>query len=434
MTLDDILNTLPAEGLFKEKSWRFSPEPLPLSKKNLRRLESFGHLFAQFQRACDEVYYQSVKGKLPSWIHELIDAGKPDWLIEQNRHPLLRGQIARVIRPDLLMTESGFSLTELDSVPGGIGLTTWMTQLYEKNQQANLFGSSQKMLDGFRQLLPQGGEVWISDECEDYLPEMKWLLSQLEKNNSNTFPSISLKHADTTSFSKTSMYRFFELFDWENISSLPEILKHNLSTGGKSVSPPLKSVHEEKLWLALFWSPSLQPIWKKILRSTHLKKLQQLIPFSWVLDQTPLPPNAAIPKLDIHSWEQLKKFGRAQRELALKISGFNESAWGGRSVFIGHDLSSEEWAQRLDTAYKQQSDTPWLLQEFHNARVLSHPYFDYDTRSTKTLKGRVRLCPYYFIDAQGQTSLASCLATIVPHDKKKIHGMSEAILTVCAEQ
>jgi hypothetical protein len=31
--------------------------------------------------------------------------------------------VPRVIRPDILLTENGFRITELDSVPGGIGLT-----------------------------------------------------------------------------------------------------------------------------------------------------------------------------------------------------------------------------------------------------------------------------------------------------------------------
>jgi hypothetical protein len=35
-----------------------------------------------------------------------------------------------VIRPDILLTENGFSITELDSVPGGIGLTGWLNQTY----------------------------------------------------------------------------------------------------------------------------------------------------------------------------------------------------------------------------------------------------------------------------------------------------------------
>jgi hypothetical protein len=47
------------------------------------------------------------------------------------------------------------------------------------------------------------------------------------------------------------------------------------------------------------------------------------------------------------------------------------------------------------------------------------------------MRGRVRLCPYFFTDDQGRTSLAGALATLAPADKKKIHGMRDAVLLPC---
>jgi hypothetical protein len=43
------------------------------------------------------------------------------------------------------------------------------------------------------------------------------------------------------------------------------------------------------------------------------------------------------------------------------------------------------------------------------------------------MRGRVRLCPYYFVDG-GKVKLSGALATIVPADKKLLHGMRDAIL------
>jgi len=53
------------------------------------------------------------------------------------------------------------------------------------------------------------------------------------------------------------------------------------------------------------------------------------------------------------------------------------------------------------------------------------------------MPGRVRLCPYYFVLGQGDAArahLGGVLATVVPADKKLIHGMTEAILAPCAVQ
>ena len=73
-----------------------------------------------------------------------------------------------------------------------------------------------------------------------------------------------------------------------------------------------------------------------------------------------------------------------------------------------------------------------MLQEFKRARVVEHPYFDPATGAVRTLRGRVRLCPYYFVAAADDTiTLGGILATIVPEDKKIIHGMKDAILVPC---
>ena len=52
------------------------------------------------------------------------------------------------------------------------------------------------------------------------------------------------------------------------------------------------------------------------------------------------------------------------------------------------------------------------------------------------MKGRVRLCPYYFVSGpwdKARADLGGVLATICPADKKIIHGMRDAILAPCAE-
>jgi hypothetical protein len=65
--------------------------------------------------------------------------------------------------------------------------------------------------------------------------------------------------------------------------------------------------------------------------------------------------------------------------------------------------------------------------------VVEHPVFRDDGTIT-TLRGRVRLCPYYFNQPDGETLLGGCLATLVPLDKKKIHGMKDGVLLPCVEE
>ena len=74
---------------------------------------------------------------------------------------------------------------------------------------------------------------------------------------------------------------------------------------------------------------------------------------------------------------------------------------------------------------------PNVLMRFAHTRLVDHPYFDPATGETRTMRGRVRLCPYYFV-ADGEARLGGALATIVPADKKIVHGMRDAILVPVA--
>ena len=417
LELEQIRAALPEGGLY-EGGWRYSPEPLELSKGEMRSLQGLGHPLARFQQACDEVYRRSATGVLPGWIAELMDTGKPTWMVDAQRQAGLREAFPRIIRPDLLLGENGFSLTELDSVPGGLGITAWLSKVYA-DAGYDVVGGGSGMVDGFSSILDEGGAVLISEESEDYRKEMEWLIAQAGGGR-------EVISAEEYQRDERALYRFFEWFDWESVP-LARSLAEQSATGNVRMNPPCKPHLEDKLWLALFWTPALRPLWESLLRGSHLQRLRDLVPFGWVVDPSPLPPQAALPKLDVHSWEEVADFSQKERELVLKISGFHETAWGSKGVFVGQDLPKTEWRERLESALEDFEQQPWLMQEFRDSRVIEHPVYREDG-SVEMMKGRARLCPYYFTDDSGRTELGGCLATIVPADKKKIHGMKDGVL------
>lgn len=421
LSLAKLRSAMPEGGLFGGGGWRYSPEPLRLSRAEARQLMALGHPLAKFQQACDGMYRRSAAGKLPGWLAALLDAGKPDWMIRLQREPGTAGQFPRVIRPDLIWTAQGFSMTELDSVPGGIGVTAWLSRVYAE-AGFDVLGGRDGMIEGFRSLLPEGGAVLVSAEAADYRPEMAWLTHQLG-------PAWEVAAAESYQPDGRALYRFFELFDWQSVAAV-EAIADAAAAGTVSITPPIKPHLEDKLWLALLWSPALKREWEHVLRGSLLQRLRELVPFGWVLDASPLPPHAALPRLDAHGWEEVAAFSQKDRQLVLKISGFHETAWGSRGVFIGHDLPAAEWSERLLNALSQAHAQPWMIQQFHEGRHIAHPVFR-DDGSVELMQGRVRLCPYFFTDRAGITSFGGCLATIVPTDKKKIHGMRDGILVPC---
>ena len=132
-----IRDALPTAGLFAGQTWRVSPEPFRLEKKLADEIESLGRVLLQFYRAVNLLYRKSAEGKQPEWVARWLDLGKPRELIELQRSVNFKNDFPRVIRPDILLTENGFSITELDSVPGGIGLTAWLNQTYSESRIQN---------------------------------------------------------------------------------------------------------------------------------------------------------------------------------------------------------------------------------------------------------------------------------------------------------
>jgi hypothetical protein len=443
--LGAIRAAFPKEGLFAEKDWLLSPDAFPIEKDFERELERLGHRLFVFQRACNQLYQLSVKGKQPAWIARYLDAGKPAELIEFSRGKEIRDDLPRVIRPDLVLTDEAYTIAEIDSVPGGIGLTAWLNKTYSAFDK-EIIGGAEGMLDGFQTVLPKGGDVVIAEESATYRPEMEWIAARLKNRQpvagvadpgskakstpaGATAPGYSWRVVSAENYEPQDgrdVYRFFELFDLPNIPNIDQTLRAVAEEKIK-ITPPIKPYLEEKMWFALFWMQPLREFWRRELGEKYFLKLQEVIPYSWLLDPTPLPQHAVIPRLEIQDWREAGKFSQKDRDLLLKVSGFSPLGWGSRGVSLGSDLPHTEWQRRIDDALTTFDSSPMILQKFHKGRLFDHQYWDSNSGELKVMKGRVRLCPYFFVE-QDKVKLRGALATIVPADKKLLHGMSDAIL------
>jgi hypothetical protein len=424
-----VRDHLPAGGLFQDQHWRIASAPFPLGEKVVREFQTLGRLVLQFYRAVNLLYRQSVAGKQPAWVADWLDRGKPQRLIDLQRDPAFKNDVPRVIRPDILLTDSGLSIIELDSVPGGIGLTAWLDKTYS-DLAFPVLGGAEGMTRGFASIFGDAprAHIIISEEAATYRPEMHWLTSQLDGQR------FHVQDSSFTAFNKGDViYRFFELFDLANVPSATAMFNASRS-GDIHLTPPPKTIFEEKMLFALLWNRNLQAFWRQNLGDSFFKRLQSIVPYTWLIDPTPLPPNAAFPEINLTDWQQLKTLSQRERDLILKVSGFSEEAWGARGVYLGSDLSIDEWSAAVDKAISLADRSPHVLQRYHKPRLVESEYFDFESQKVIPMQGRVRLCPYYFVAGEGDAAraeLGGVLATICPADKKIIHGMKDAILAPC---
>ncbi len=424
-----VRQALPAAGLFAGHDWRVSPEPFHLGPALARDLDKLGRVLLQFYRAANLLYRQSVAGKQPEWVAHWLDQGKPAELVTLQRSPAFKNEVPRVIRPDLLLTDGGFSITELDSVPGGIGLTAWLNQTYSR-LGAEVLGGADGMLQGFATIFGEapGVHIIVSEQAANYRHEMAWLADQLGH------PRFQVRAPALTAFADgDAVYRFFEMFDIENIPCAGQLFE--LAAAKRiRLTPPPKPVLEEKMLFALLWNRNLRGFWRRELGEAFLQRIQRWVPYTWLVDPSPLPPHGAIPELNLTDWRQLQSLSHKERDLILKVSGFSPNAWGARGVYLGSDLSLGDWTNAVEQALADFDRSPYILQRYHKPALHPAHWVDFDQNSVVPMEGRVRLCPYYFVSGEAEAArarLGGVLATVCPRDKKIIHGMTDAIFAPC---
>ena len=338
-----------------------------------------------------------------------------------------RYEIPRVIRPDIILTDGGYAISELDSVPGGIGLTGWLNQTY-RELGFDVLGGGDGMINGFQSILPTG-VIAVSKESETYRPEMEWLCDQLTARYGARW---SVAEAETWDFrSPEPLYRFFEMFDLPNLPSRDSLIEA-AESGNIRMTPPLKPYLEEKLWFGLFWSRPLQKFWRRELRASHWAKLKSLIPQTWVMDPAPVPHHAVIPGAGNPGLARIEEVQSKAAGIRLE----SERIFGvgmGQSRSLCRARSSPKGMVGLHrTSDYFLRSGPFILQKFFKGRLVEQPFYNPATNSIETLVGRVRLCPYYFVLSENEVRLGGALATIVPADKKIVHGMRDAIMVPTA--
>lgn len=457
-SLEFLQSAFASQPLFEDKTWRISPEPWPLSEAQVSELEAIGQACYEFYRALDNLYARSWQGKnllrnrvlVAPWVADYLDRGKPKRLIEHGRNPALKGQVPLVIRPDLLITEEGFTLTEMDSVPGGIGLTAFLNRLYAQPDGKIVGGETSMPMDFYdtlRALAPDVENpciaIVVSDEASTYRPEFEYLSGLLREQGLRVYvchPDEIMPlgrtlcvPADGNPEKIDIIYRFWELFDLGNLSTADRILEA-VEAGEVKVSPPMKAYQEEKINLALLHHHMLEDYWKENLSRRSFRLLKKIIPQSWVVDPVELPPNAVLDApyaqgKPIRKWEELGEASQKERNLILKVSGFHETAWGARSVTLGSDTSKTEWQAAIQQAVAMAGENLHVLQNYHKPSRLTHPVYDSEGKPYP-MEGRTRLCPFYFVRGDA-VMLSGVLATFCPADKKIIHGMRDAALLPC---
>lgn len=440
---------IPGEHAESARTHLVSPQPFPLSSDQVETLQRLGDALLAFYSAVNDLY---LRGQHP-WVNEYLNIGKGEELLRHACMKYQKSALPGIIRPDILISDDGFKITELDSVPGGFGHLDCLSSAYE-DAGFELVGGRRGIRDRFASMLKSRVNaedpvvaIVVSDESADYIPEMEYLAGELRESGLRTHAV----HPREVIFTEEGLfvdmdgekakidviYRFFELFDLLNIPKA-ELISYAARKKLVAVTPPYKPFLEEKMLLALFHHASLEDYWLGALGEERYQLLKETLAETHIVDNRPVPPSAEISGFTwrggpIRDWRAIREGTQKERRFVLKPSGFSPLAWGSRGVKIGHDMSQEDWAAAVDDALAGFNSTPYVLQHFQDTALIGVKYSNESDSEAREMQARVRLCPYYFV-TDGRAEMGGVLATACPKDKKLIHGMVDAVIAPCCKR
>jgi len=427
--------TLPKE---RKTAWRVSPEPFNVTAAQKQTLSVIGKAMQKFYKAADSLYHLGLNEKELNFIVEYLDRGKPAAVVEIGHQARFKGQLPLIQRPDLLMTEEGFIASEFDSIPGGAGLLAGMEGVY-RELGYDLPDTGKMFAEALSGIHKSGLlAIVVSEESKDYRAEMDFLAARASEHG---LPIVCLAPEDLEMDSKGvyyrgskigTIYRFFELFDVDNVKGGHQLLRA-AAQGLVQMTPAPKAYLEEKLWFNLLRHHRLVRYWEKSMGKKWYNHLLEIIPQTFILDNRALPPHGVIAGLtkegqDISSFNELSDLPRSARKYVIKPSGFSPDSWGSKGVILGRDVSTKAWGELLQRALDAFAVKPYILQEFHYSLLHKVTYYDFAEQSLNNFEGKYRYCPYYFTGKGNAVLQGGVLITACPSEKPLIHGMTDAVM------
>ena len=215
-----------------------------------------------------------------------------------------------VLRPDLLLTEDGFALTELDSVPGGIGLTAFLNRLYEGGGDASSAAATSwwRVLPVAR--APASGEAQSADRAGGErggrdLPPGNAVAGRraAAAGAAGVLPAaggrVSARRRPVLRRRGHAGEDRYHLPVLRAVRPRPTSARRRISsrpgpTARWSLRRPCAISRRRNSRSPSFTTIACRIIWAESLGRRTLKLLRQLIPMSWVMDPAPLPPGAVL--------------------------------------------------------------------------------------------------------------------------------------------
>jgi len=395
----------------KKIPFRVSPRPLSLSKEQKLDIQNLGKDISSYFHAVDEMYINNMGG-----VRTILDTGKPQiFLGNQPSHYLFA-------RPDLIITESGFSICEIETSPFGLALAEILNSAYQ-NEGFETMVTNDSLIDQVRQNTPIDGNIIYSKKTQAYSGQMTFLADKVFSGIGRHWKAHDVE--DSHLKNTGPIYRGFYLNEYLSDPAVKILLERQIA-GNKSSIPSLTPYMEEKAVLSFIYDKRFEEYLRKKIGDAAFNHLKSLIPPTWIVGQeqffSPGMPN------NISSSLELANLSKSKRAYVLKSSGFSENSSWKEGV---HFLQRESMEKTLQLLHDAETDKTGLhiIQEFKKGQNIPLQYESEDEKTEVPMSARIRLTPYFSITNDGQEGKLIAIKATGCENTDFIHASSTSINT-----
>jgi hypothetical protein len=354
-------------------SFRVSPTPLELTKKENDEITTMGGAVVEFVNATHELYNTNEQ------VRNLLNTGKPEELTQTKNPEYL------FVRPDLIATENGLKICEIETSPFGLALSSLLNTGYIQAGFETL-ADENLLEDSIKSRTVSEGSIVYSNKTKAYKGQLEYLADKLFSSSNRKWKS---EHIDQHQANGVGLYRAFYLSEYMNDPKVNSLINYQLDK--QNTKPSITPHLEEKAIMALLWDRRFEDFYKKQLGEANFNKLRSSIPKTWIVGQEQYF-SEGLPK-EVNDTMQLVSGLRKDRELVIKPSGFNPKASWAEGVNLLHEKSTYKAQEIVQNAIKT-DDTLFIVQEFKKAQKQRMQYENSEGTLTD-MEAKLRITPYY---------------------------------------
>ena len=373
--------------------FRVSKNPFLLPHELKEEIMNLGIILYSYFNAVISLY------NTDNTVKQILDNGKQKCFI---------GNIPQYLflRPDLIITEQGLKICELETSIFGLGLADILNRSYIDSGYETLV-QKDDLKDYIQSVIPKEGIIAYSQRVKSFRGQLDYLADHVFSGNNSAWKSRII---DANFNYVGNVYRAF--YSSDGITE-PEV--NNLLNSNSNFIPSLTPQFEEKAILSFIWDKRYCEFFKKELGEDKYEYLRKIIPPTFIVGQEEYFENG-LPGNVVNLME-IKELPKGQRQFVIKKS--SDSSWGEGIKFL-HKLSHENAEKALENAIE--SDESYIMQQFFEGKKFPLEYCGGE------MQAKIRITPYYAFWGQDVGKLVAIKATGC-ENMDYIHGASNSINT-----